>query len=166
MHEPPHTLGRTDVRALLVVLLTVACTGCLSQSSLDGFGLPSSAREDGRTFAVRHQPKDPRNLDRLIAEELRGQGLSLAAEAADADYVVTYVDRWYWDMRNYLIDLRIDVRDARTDVLVATGRSYQTSLAAMGETHQSVIERTVAILIDGATAEDPQRAPHPRPLFP
>lgn len=134
---------------LLVVLLAAVGIGCVSQSSLDGFPLPAEAREPGATFAVRHQPQDQRGLDALIAQTLRARGLQIVPEDAHPDYVVSYVDRWQWDMRMYLIDLRIDVRDADTNVLVATGRSYQTSLAAMGETHRSVVERTVDVLLRG-----------------
>jgi len=103
------------------------------------------------TFSVRHQDKDERNLDIAIAEVLRRRGLEIVSgDATEANYVVSYVDRWYWDMRMYLIDLRIDIRDARTSVLVATGRSYQSSLAAMGETHESIVERTVNVLFENS----------------
>ena len=69
-----------------------------------------------------------------------------------ADFVVTYIDRWFWDMRTYLIDFRIDVRDAESGRLLATARSYQSSLAAMGHTYQDVIRRTVEALVKGPPA--------------
>lgn len=141
------------MRRLLGVLATMLSFGCVSQSSLDGFRLPAEARRGGATFAVLHQPADGRRLDRTIAESLKARGFGAAAdETAPVDYVVSYLDRWQWDMRMYLIDLRIDVRDAKTNVLVATGRSYQTSLAAMGESHQSIVERTVDVLVEGMHA--------------
>jgi hypothetical protein len=136
----------------LFALLAVLGAGCVSQSSLDGFPLPAEARQPGATFAVRHQPQDQRGLDALIAQTLRARGLQVVPEDAHPDYVVSYLDRWQWDMRMYLIDLRIDVRDADTNVLVATGRSYQTSLSAMGETHRSIVERTVGVLLGGRDA--------------
>lgn len=139
------------MRALLASLSVIALTGCLSQSSLDGFELPREGREPGMTFSVHHQSKDERNLHRMIAESLQKHGLKIvASDAGEPTYVVSYVDRWYWDMRVYLIDLRIDIRDARTNQLVAVGRSYQTSLAAMGESHESIVERTVEVLFERA----------------
>ena len=133
-----------------VVLCLFACAACSSLSSLDGFPMPREMRDPGKTFRVIHQPKDGRNLDHAIASVLRRRGLDVATDAsAQTDYVVSYIDRWYWDMRMYLIDLRIDVRDARTNQLVASARSYQSSLAAMGATHQSIIERTVSVLLYG-----------------
>ena len=49
------------------------------------------------------------------------------------DVLVVYEDRWQWDMSNYLLFLRIDLRDPATNVLLATGSSYQTSGARKPE---------------------------------
>ena len=136
----------------LAVALTIGCT----RSMVDGFALPVEARQGGGTFAVYHQPDDGRRLDLIIVRVLRERGLNaVSGPSPEADYSVTYIDRWYWDMRMYLTDLRIDVRHADTNVLLATGRSYQDSFSAMGETHESVIEKAVDVLIAGA-------APGPR----
>lgn len=146
------------MRWIPIVFAAALSLGCVSQSSLDGFGLPVGARRSGATFAVLHQPQDERRLDRIIADSLRARGLDASADATDpTDYLVSYVDRWQWDMRMYLIDLRIDIRDAKTNVLLATGRSYQTSLAAMGETHQGIVERAVDVLVEGMDAPRARR---------
>lgn len=141
------------MRRSIPALMAVISLGCVSQSSLDGFPLPIEARHGAVTFAVRHQPDDERGLDKTISETLRARGLKIVSgDAERSDYIVSYIDRWQWDMRMYLIDLRIDVRDAETNVLVATGRSFQTSLPAMGESHRSIIEQTVDVLLDGRDA--------------
>jgi hypothetical protein len=67
-----------------------------------------------------------------------------------ADFLVTYEDRWAWDMRTYLRLIQIDVRDAKTGEVVATSRSHQVSLTSMGKTYQEIIERTANQLLDGA----------------
>lgn len=141
------------MRVWLAALCLVVCTACPKLSSLDGFPMPREARDSGKTFRVVHQPKDERDLDQAIATALGRRGLKVVTgPSAEADFLVTYVDRWYWDMRMYLIDLRIDIRDAKTNQLLASARSYQTSLSAMGETHESVVARTVAVLLDGPEA--------------
>jgi AmiR/NasT family two-component response regulator len=138
--------------------LLLLCTGCLSQSSLDGFPLNSSFQHDGAVFYVEHQSKDERNLDKIVAAKLLGHGLNVVTDATEtADFTVTYVDRWQWDMRMYLIDLRIDVRDAETRVLVATGRSYQTSVSAMGRSHEEIIAAAVDVIVDGVTRSPPPK---------
>ncbi len=149
------------MRKALLVVAAAAWLGCGSLSSYDGFRLPSEVRGSQKTFAVLHQEKDKRNLDRLIERRLRHSGLAIAASPVEADYVVRYVDRWYWDMRIYLIDFRLDVRDARTNVLVATGRAFQTSLAALGETPESIIDRSVRIVLDGPETDARRSAAAP-----
>jgi hypothetical protein len=69
---------------------------------------------------------------------------------ANASFVVTYVDRWAWDMRTFLRDIGIEVRDAKTGAIVADARSYQSSLAAMGDSYQEIVQRTANQLFDGA----------------
>jgi hypothetical protein len=44
------------------------------------------------------------------------------------DAIVSYTDRWEWDFKNYMIEIKIDLRDARTDKPLATGSYYQASL--------------------------------------
>jgi len=138
------------VANLLAILPVLGLMGCLSQSSLDGFALSPQYARTPAVFFVEKLAADQRGLDGIIVDELRRAGLdAVTNEPQHYDYLVTYEDHWYWDMRNYLIDMRIDVRDARTNVLVATGRSFQTSLSAMGETPESIIHKVVDVLIHG-----------------
>ena len=60
---------------------------------------------------------------------------------------MTYVDRWYWDMRLYLLDFTVQVRDVKTGTVLGFGKSYQDSRAAMGMTYRDVIERAVDQLL-------------------
>jgi hypothetical protein len=93
-------------------------------------------------------------LDTTLIEILRARGLDAVSSPVEApDYVISYIDRWSWDMRMYLIDFRVDVRDYGTNVLVATARSVQDSLGALGRTHRSVIESVVEILLGDADAK-------------
>lgn len=138
------------------VVLVLLLSGCVSLSSLDGMPIPADAR--GATFVVQHQPADGRGLDETIVSALRAHGLeALSGRYADAEseFVVTYIDRWYWDMRTYLIDLRIDVREADTGKLVATARSYQSSLAAMGNRYREIVRKVVDVLALGLEAVAP-----------
>lgn len=124
-------------------LLVASC------SSIEGRRLIESARTPDALFFVEHQPRDGRHLEVKIAESLQAHGLKITPERDQADYVVTYKDRWMWDMRMYLRELSIDVVDARTDALVGSGRSRQDSLAALGKTHRDVIDRAVAAIFEG-----------------
>ncbi|MBW2286918.1 MAG: hypothetical protein JRG90_03750 [Deltaproteobacteria bacterium] len=94
----------------------------------------------GVDLGVRHrihvvrQPKDQRQIGSMIADRLERAGFEATAgigtsSAPDVvDVIVSYEDHWQWDMSNYLIALRIDFRNPKTQELLASGQSYRTSL--------------------------------------
>ena len=99
--------------------------------------------------------KDDRNIERLIAQMLRSRGLNVESGARGTrpqkiDFLVTYVDRWAWDMRVYMRLIQIDISNPRSGQVVATSRSVQDSLAAMGQRYEDIIARTTNQLLDGA----------------
>jgi len=131
---------------LLPVLIVAAC------ASTSGTPLPGANRDASATYYVENHGEDERHLEDLIAEVLRARGLdamggSAAERPPSATYLVRYIDRWYWDMRMYLIDFTIEVRDPQTNKMLGFGQSYQDSLAAMGMTYRDVIERAVDELL-------------------
>ncbi|MGR9074358.1 MAG: hypothetical protein ACU833_14960 [Gammaproteobacteria bacterium] len=139
------------MRAAYVFLLILTVSGCASTS---GNRLPVEAQNESKLYYVQRQPNDGRNLHRLIAEALGERGFNtLAGEAEDRppdiDYTVIYVDRWRWDMRMYLLDLRIEIHEADTGKIIGYGQSYQPSLSAMGMSFRDVIDRALNALLQG-----------------
>lgn len=119
---------------LAAALIFVACVSTALQTD----PVPPQYREPSLQYFVENHGEDRRGLDQMIAEELRSRGLKAARGPANVrpslfDVLVVYEDRWQWDMSNYLIFLRIDLRDPETNVLLATGSSFQTSLARKSE---------------------------------
>ena len=137
--------------ARIPVLLAASAwlAGCTA-TTLDGMRLADEHRRTA-VFFVRSHPADTRRLDQIIAKRMIARGINATTTTPESgyDYLVTYIDRWYWDMRMYLIDIRIDVRDGKSNVLVATGRSFQTSLSAMGQTHTDIIDEVVRVIVEG-----------------
>jgi hypothetical protein len=134
---------------ILLGLLGLACAGTSATP------LPDPARDEGAVFYVENHGKDERQLEQVIAGALQARGLDATGGAKgqgpeNVDFLVSYEDRWAWDMRTYLRLIQIDVRDAKSGEIVATSRSYQDSLTAMGKTYQQIIERTTHQLLDGA----------------
>ena len=133
---------------LLVAFASVLFLSC-SYASLSGFQLPKGDRT-GKSFFVRHQPNDARRLDGIIVKALRSRGFRVVADPGDSpDYVVSYIDKWYWDMRTYLVDFRVDVRNAESSILLGTGRSFQTSLDAMGHDYGDFVESALGAALAG-----------------
>jgi hypothetical protein len=118
-------------RATLAALAFVV--GCAS-SSLQTDPAPAEYRRADLRYFVENHGQDQRRLDQIIVRELGKRGLAATSGfSADRpehfDVLVVYEDRWQWDMSNYLIHMRIDLRNPTTNQLLAMGSSYQTSLA-------------------------------------
>lgn len=124
--------------------------------------MDDAARRPGATFWVENQPADERSLEKVIAASLAKRGCSVtsgkaAERPAIFDYLVTYEDRWFWDMRMYLRDLRVTVLDAKTNALMGVGRSAQDSLSALGLSFEDVADRAIAALVDGPSKDQTKR---------
>ena len=95
--------------------------------------IPGTDLTEYRTFYLEHLPADERKINLVIKGVMEKLGLATttgpASEAPkDVDVTVTYEDRWMWDMAMYMLSLKIDLHDASTKVLLATGQTYYSSL--------------------------------------
>ena len=132
---------RTALTTLMLLAGAIALSGCVTTHS-GQLSIPPEVAEKG-VYYVEQSEKDGRKLATIIAERMQARGLNATAVTAappNAAYVVTYVDRWAWDMRMYLLDMRIELRDAKDRSLLGFGDSSQTSLAAMGKSYADVID--------------------------
>ena len=90
-----------------------------------------------KTFYVVHQPKDTHSLHNLISNKLVKEGYSATAgpelpqSSYKVDSIVTYVDRWMWDITLYLLELTVTFRDTTNGFPLAVGNSYHTSLTRL-----------------------------------
>jgi hypothetical protein len=87
-----------------------------------------------KTFYVVKTTGDERNIDKLISDNLQKRGFRVtggaqpAGAVAGADAVVTYNDKWMWDMTMYMLELTVQLRNPQNNFPMATGNSYHTSL--------------------------------------
>jgi len=87
-----------------------------------------------KSYYVVHQPKDTHRIHDLIRDRLIRAGLSATAGPEltqgnyQADSIITYVDRWVWDITLYLLELTVTLRDATNGFPLAVGNSFHTSL--------------------------------------
>jgi hypothetical protein len=106
-------------------------SGCATR--LEATMAPGQSLDDLGNIYVQHFSPDRRNLNYIIADKLTLLGypatpLDTMAIPDDADIVITYVDNWQWDITNYLIQIKIDFRNAESKQLLITGESFRTSL--------------------------------------
>lgn len=126
------------------MLLAFAGTGCASTTSRKA---PTANLQALKTFYVAKLPADERGINKVIADQLNLNGLSATTgvnplPATPVDAVVTYQDKWMWDITMYMIELNVQIREAASGMIIASGRSYRPSLQRRPPAHmaQEVID--------------------------
>ena len=113
-----------------VAIASVFMTGCAvnrATATVD----PSAQLDKLRTLQVKKLEGEDGTVRKLIADKLQARGYAIAKDGQTpekVDGVVTYVDRWMWDITMYLLELTITIRDPQTDYPLANGNSFHTSL--------------------------------------
>jgi hypothetical protein len=119
------------VTAMLMLAAVSLFTGCVSKLNSDlAPGADLSAIK--KVYVVRLD-KDERGVEKLIADRLSTLGLEATAGERlripeDVDAIVTYQDKWMWDITMYMIELRVQIRKPKTEVALASGHSMRSSL--------------------------------------
>ena len=81
-----------------------------------------------KVFYVKKYSDDTRDTNVVIKDKLVEMGFQVSETETDVDAIVTYVDKWFWDITMYLLELTVTLRDPKTDFPLATGNSMHTSL--------------------------------------
>ena len=120
-------------RNALISAVVVLGVGC---ASLDADRVPAEFATGSEVFHVKKFGPDERRIDRVIADELSAMGLRASygvdvPEAEEFDVLVTYSDRWQWDMTMYMRELNIQFREPGNRRMVARGRSQRDSLTRL-----------------------------------
>jgi hypothetical protein len=116
-----------------------------------------------KTFYVVHQPRDTRGIQDLIRDRLINDGFVATAgpelpnASYKADTVVTYVDKWMWDITLYLLELTVMFRDATNGFPMAVGNSYHTSLTR--KSPKEMVDEVLTNIFNAAKQSAGQGAP-------
>tara|TARA_B110000503_G_C7173241_1_gene425540 strand:- start:17431 stop:17874 length:444 start_codon:yes stop_codon:yes gene_type:complete len=122
-------------RKILFVVLLQGIVGCAVNRQ--GAEIINEADlSQAKVFYVEHFEPDRRNFQLQISDEINKKGYSATAgEPGNApdetDVVVTYKDKWMWDITNYMISLTVTFREPVTNYPLAVGESYHTSLTRL-----------------------------------
>jgi hypothetical protein len=86
-----------------------------------------------KTFYVARVPEDGRGIEKIIAKSLTDRGYQSSSgdtptPPARVDAVVTYQDRWMWDMTMYMIKLDLQVHDGASGAVLAKSEVMRPSL--------------------------------------
>jgi hypothetical protein len=130
-YNKPRKCPMRTLLPLMLVLIGVSLqAGCATADSMKAPGVDLSHL---KTFYVQKLPADGRGIERLISDRLKMMGFESSYGESDTpptpvDAIITYQDRWMWDITMYMIQLDVQVRSGTTRVVIANGRSFRPSL--------------------------------------
>jgi len=152
----------TNCTSVLLLLATLIFTsGCINRATATLS--PGADLNRVKSFYVVHQPKDTHGIHNLIRDKLAEDGFSATAgpelqpQAYQADSVITYVDRWMWDITLYLLELTVTLRDATNGFPLAVGNSYHTSLTR--KSPKEMVEEVMTNIFTAAKNTTQKAAP-------
>lgn len=124
-------MKKTTIAAMGVLALLWLMSGCANRATATL--TPGEDLSHVKTFYIVTLPGDGHGIDKLIHDRLVKMGYSaeVGAEKSPpytADAVVTYKDKWVWDMTMYMLELTINLRNPINNFPMATGNSFHTSL--------------------------------------
>lgn len=102
-----------------------------------------------RTLYVVRVPEDERGIEKLIAARLTKMGYQASSgdapkPAEQVDAIVTYQDRWMWDITMYMIKLDIQIHDGTSGAILAKGEVMRPSLQR--KSPEGMVEETLGAI--------------------
>jgi hypothetical protein len=130
--------GRHENREVVlkkILTFTVACAALLlgGCATLESAKAPDANVKGLKSFYVTRVPEDERGIEKIIATRLSTMGyLATSGDAPQpterVDAVVTYQDRWMWDITMYMIKLDVQLHDGNSGAVIARAQAVRPSL--------------------------------------
>lgn len=140
------------VISIIFLTMTSGCVNKATGTRSENFDVGSI-----ENLYVAHQPEDKRQINLLIKTELEKRGFNVGTGIkADApkniDGLVTYIDKWMWDITTYMLELSIFIKDPENEFPMARGYSMHTSLTRLSP--EKMVEEVVANMLgEGESGE-------------
>jgi len=117
----------TTVLLLALVAMTSGCVSSQTGTVMPGANIAAISK-----YYVVRLPADTRGVNKLIADDLVARGFEATTGEAvnvpsDAQAVVTYQDKWVWDITMYMLKLDVQFRNPKNDMPLASGTAMHTS---------------------------------------
>jgi hypothetical protein len=130
--------GRHENREVVLKKILTFAVACAAVSlgacaTLESAKAPDANVKDLKSFYVTRVPEDERGIEKMIAARLSTMGyLAASGDAPQSpnpvDAVVTYQDRWMWDITMYMIKLDVQVHDGNSGAVIARAQAVRPSL--------------------------------------
>lgn len=137
---------------LVGVIFLTGCSKAIVRSDSD----PNSDLSAINSIYVRKLPADERGIEKVIENKLNEFGFRATSGVGvdpreKVDVIISYEDRWMWDITMYMLEIDINLHDPKTDFILASGSSYRTSLVRkspeemVGEVLREIFEGVVSL---------------------
>jgi hypothetical protein len=123
--------GITRAMKILMAMAVLAFASGCAVNRATATVEPNTSLDRIKTVHVAKLAEDSRGINTIIADALRARGMQATTDPAKpgkVDAIVTYADRWMWDITMYMLELTVTLREPGTEFPLATGNSYHTSL--------------------------------------
>jgi len=117
------------MKVILFIFLSTLLSGCVN-NSLHRVDDPDKLKNI-KSIYVDKLPADRRGINQLIVTKLVSMGYKATTDSSrpdNIDAVITYRDKWRWDITTYMLSIYINVRDPETGFPIASGTSLHTSI--------------------------------------
>lgn len=133
--------------ALVAVVLSLT-SGC-AVNKMSSKLMPGADLSKVRTIYVEKVEADGRGIDKLIVANLEKRGYTASSGPKQtppdsADALLTYDDKWMWDITMYMLQLQITLRD-KSSFPLANAVSLHTSLTRKSPTE--MVEEVIGNLL-------------------
>ena len=125
---------------LIVVLFSSGCAVNRATATLE----PTADLASIKSIYVTLAPDDW-GTKLLIENKLESMGFIVKTgvdRPSDVDAIVTYIEKWMWDITMYMLELTVTVRDPNSDFPLASGNSYHTSLSRL--TPEEMVDEVIS----------------------
>lgn len=132
---------------LFLVLVTGLLSGCASVSRQS---IPHFEGSKVKKVFVERRLADNNNVRDRLVNALKARGLEAEAgpltlmPEQGIDVVLGYDDRWDWNFGNYMVELRVELRNPRTQELLASALVQRSAL--FGKSTDEMVKDAVEAL--------------------
>lgn len=113
----------------ILLLVLIFTTGCVNKATATPY--PAAEVDKINSVYVLKHDKDTNSVNKIIANKFETMGYKVDTgqdSNFEADILITYIDKWMWDITMYMIELTVIIRDPKTEFPLAKGNSMHTSL--------------------------------------
>lgn len=141
-------LNSKAIISIIILNFALLSSGCaINRETVDIH--PSSDLSNIKSVHVLRHDRDKRQIDLMIANKLKQMGYNASTGkkvSPGIEAIVTYKDKWAWDITLYMVELTVTIRDKKSNFPLARGNSFHTSLTR--KSPQAMIDEVLSNLFD------------------